>query len=254
MKKQHGFIIPLALSIGALVLIAIGGTYIYNMKKTEPVVINPNNQSLSDEVFIQATEDPEGKVIAHGDVDGDGFQDAIVEEISCGASCSVSLAVVLNNNNSTTTLIQSSQGNFAPAYNGSGATKSSITNISIENGIISLTGNGLACKDDNQICTEAEWNKVKTIEYRFENNEIVQITPEAPRSPTVKPTPSPTQGKCYVGGCSSQLCSDQPNMASTCEWTESYGCYKTATCERQANGQCGWTSTPALQACLSNAR
>lgn len=61
-------------------------------------------------------------------------------------------------------------------------------------------------------------------------------------------------GGCFVGGCSGQLCSDQPNMASTCEWTESYACYKTAKCERQASGQCGWTSTPELNMCLAEAR
>lgn len=59
------------------------------------------------------------------------------------------------------------------------------------------------------------------------------------------------QGKCYVGGCSAQLCSDAPDMASTCEYTAAYACYKTATCERQQNGQCGWTSTTELRACLA---
>ncbi len=61
-----------------------------------------------------------------------------------------------------------------------------------------------------------------------------------------------TQGRCYVGGCSSQICSDQEGMASTCEYREEYACYQTATCERQASGQCGWTETPALKACLQN--
>ncbi|MES2214141.1 MAG: hypothetical protein V4465_01995 [Patescibacteria group bacterium] len=61
-------------------------------------------------------------------------------------------------------------------------------------------------------------------------------------------------GGCYVGGCSSEVCSDQPNMVSNCLYTESYACYKTATCERQATGQCGWTNTPTLAMCLANAR
>ncbi len=59
-------------------------------------------------------------------------------------------------------------------------------------------------------------------------------------------------GKCYIGGCSAQLCTDQPDAASTCEYTESYACYKTATCKRQENGKCGWTQTPQLTACLIN--
>lgn len=57
-------------------------------------------------------------------------------------------------------------------------------------------------------------------------------------------------GKCYVGGCSNQLCTDEPNAVSTCEYREQYACYQTARCERQASGQCGWTMTTELQACL----
>ncbi len=61
-------------------------------------------------------------------------------------------------------------------------------------------------------------------------------------------------GGCYVGGCSSQICSDDPGAISTCEFKEEYACYKTAKCERQSSGQCGWTDTPELQMCLANAR
>jgi hypothetical protein len=55
---------------------------------------------------------------------------------------------------------------------------------------------------------------------------------------------------CYVGGCSSQLCSDRTDIASTCEWRDDYACYRTASCERQATGECGWTETAELTACL----
>jgi hypothetical protein len=57
-----------------------------------------------------------------------------------------------------------------------------------------------------------------------------------------------------VGGCSGQICSDQPDMASTCEWREEYACYKTARCEKQASGQCGWTATAELNMCLNKTR
>lgn len=62
-----------------------------------------------------------------------------------------------------------------------------------------------------------------------------------------------TKGRCYVGGCSGQICSDQVGMVSTCEYRESYACYKTAKCERQTNGSCGWTETPTLTQCLRSA-
>ena len=58
-------------------------------------------------------------------------------------------------------------------------------------------------------------------------------------------------GGCKVTGCSSHICSDQ-DVVSTCEWTEAYACYQTATCARQADGECGWTETPELQTCLAN--
>lgn len=54
---------------------------------------------------------------------------------------------------------------------------------------------------------------------------------------------------CVVTGCSGQICSDH-DVVSTCEFQESYACYKDAICERQATGQCGWTQTPALKQCL----
>lgn len=59
-------------------------------------------------------------------------------------------------------------------------------------------------------------------------------------------------GECFIGGCSSQICSDQPDAVSTCEYRAEYACYQTAQCERQASGQCGWTDTATLRACLLN--
>lgn len=61
-------------------------------------------------------------------------------------------------------------------------------------------------------------------------------------------------GACYVGGCSAQLCSGQPDLASTCEYRAEYSCYRQtgAKCERQASGQCGWTPSAALASCLAN--
>jgi hypothetical protein len=59
---------------------------------------------------------------------------------------------------------------------------------------------------------------------------------------------------CYVGGCSGQICSDQKNVNSTCEFKPEYACYQKtyAKCERQLSGQCGWTQTPELKACIQN--
>jgi hypothetical protein len=40
------------------------------------------------------------------------------------------------------------------------------------------------------------------------------------------------------------------DIASTCEWRPVYECYQQATCERQENGQCGFTPTHELVECL----
>ncbi len=58
-----------------------------------------------------------------------------------------------------------------------------------------------------------------------------------------------TQKPCKKTGCSSQVCSDEEVM-TTCEYRKEYDCYKKARCERQQNGNCGFTPTPELTSCL----
>ena len=59
---------------------------------------------------------------------------------------------------------------------------------------------------------------------------------------------------CVKTGCSGQLCSEEP-MMSTCEWTQAYACYGSATCEiQEETGRCGWTMTNELQNCLAEAK
>jgi Domain of unknown function (DUF6748) len=58
---------------------------------------------------------------------------------------------------------------------------------------------------------------------------------------------------CIKTGCSAQICSDEM-VTSTCEWRPEYECYKKAICERQANGNCGFTKTPELTNCLARTR
>ena len=56
---------------------------------------------------------------------------------------------------------------------------------------------------------------------------------------------------CKKTGCSGTICSDE-DMVSTCEFKPEYACYQQATCERQDDGQCGWTKSADLDACLAN--
>ena len=64
--------------------------------------------------------------------------------------------------------------------------------------------------------------------------------------------PPATSGKCYVGGCSGEICSDRTDIASNCMYQEQFACYKKTTCERQASGECGWTETAELKSCLAS--
>lgn len=61
---------------------------------------------------------------------------------------------------------------------------------------------------------------------------------------------------CVIGGCSAEICSDEEDgpMVSNCMYVPAYQCYKTARCEKQASGSCGWTQTNELAQCLENAR
>ncbi len=56
-------------------------------------------------------------------------------------------------------------------------------------------------------------------------------------------------GVCKITGCSGEICSDQ-NLVSPCVMLPEYDCYRSAKCERQANGKCGWTQTEELNKCL----
>lgn len=81
----------------------------------------------------------------------------------------------------------------------------------------------------------------------FVNEKQMQQMPSQPGSGAVG-------NGCVVSGCSSQFCGEAgEERMSTCEYRAEYGCYKAySSCERQSNGTCGWTPTPALQQCLAH--
>jgi len=79
-----------------------------------------------------------------------------------------------------------------------------------------------------------------------------QQTTIAPHQTQPSPT-TPAGNGCYVSGCSGQICSDSP-VVTTCEFHDAYSCYQSdiTTCERQSNGNCGWTQTTALAQCMED--
>ncbi len=61
---------------------------------------------------------------------------------------------------------------------------------------------------------------------------------------------------CKISGCSGQLCVDKnaEDIITTCEYRPEYACYKTARCEKQPTGLCGWTQTQELMKCINEAK
>ena len=83
---------------------------------------------------------------------------------------------------------------------------------------------------------------------QFDDKITIPIRFTAEQTQVISPI---VKNNCVVSGCSGQICSDK-EMVSTCEYRPEYACYKSGTCELQTNGQCGWTQTSTLSACLSN--
>ena len=65
--------------------------------------------------------------------------------------------------------------------------------------------------------------------------------------------PAPGAGRCIKTGCSSEICADGDRV-SACIFRPEFACYQKAACERQRNGECGFTQTAELTACLARAR
>lgn len=58
---------------------------------------------------------------------------------------------------------------------------------------------------------------------------------------------------CRVTGCSSQVCASE-DVITTCEYRPEFACYRSAQCEIQLTGECGWTMDNVLRQCLEEAR
>lgn len=74
-----------------------------------------------------------------------------------------------------------------------------------------------------------------------------------PSQPAAPVEPTPSASGCVKSGCSGTVCAEPGNeVVTTCEFKPEYACYRDAACERQGDGHCAWTLTPALTACLAN--
>ena len=103
---------------------------------------------------------------------------------------------------------------------------------------------------ENQIGARAEVYAALTEEgsYTLYGSQayFVKVTPKSV-------SPQPTT-ECFVGGCSSEVCSDRAGVVSTCIYKPEFACYKNATCKRQSDNKCGWSQTTELKKCVAAAR
>ena len=96
------------------------------------------------------------------------------------------------------------------------------------------------------------WQNLRGARPAFDGKEQKVISIPIPREPGGK---RPPEGTCRPTGCSGEICADKDTpVFSICLWREEYACYRTAVCERQDNGECGWTKTLELESCLRETR
>ena len=202
--QKEGFVIPLVLGIIALLVIGLG-SYVYFNKHSKILLPNQTknnianqviNTKLSDDEIVSAlggcsdksgnntikfTKNPKGdgyvctnyfgdsfgvSMITHGDINNDGYEDAVVINISCGGSCGTSSSVVINQKDGTGKVVGYTGLN--DALMGGGVNQTSIEKMSIDNGIISVTAQGF--KD------QTDWNTVVTKKFKLEGNNLVELT------------------------------------------------------------------------------
>jgi hypothetical protein len=77
-------------------------------------------------------------------------------------------------------------------------------------------------------------------------------SPPPAAAPAPVPEPAPQAGGCVPSGCSGTLCvAEGKEVMSTCEYKNEYACYAKAKCEKQASGECGWSKSAELDACIA---
>jgi len=163
-QGSYAWTIPNTFTVGnyILTLSSINGSIIVNSNTFS--IVAPTNQTvsqqLSDIAIISAINKLEGiqfkqnaqgtyaatrpggqnytiNLITKGDLNGDGFQDAVVSGLGCGASCGSTFIVVINKNGNSTGAFFVDPGGFVM----SGANQYGIKNISINNGILTINAN-----------------------------------------------------------------------------------------------------------------
>lgn len=191
MKKQKGLGGIAFITIAVVVVGIIFASYRFYITPTTKTLQKENASSLSDELIANLFSCAEDKSdsdgvkmtkgqngiygcktsltteyitsITRGDINNDGYEDALVEEGHCGTSCGTSIYVVLNQKNGIGKLI----GVNIDSLVSSGAGQTYIKSITIKDGVISVKANGF--KDSTN------WNDLVTKNFRFDGSKLIEI-------------------------------------------------------------------------------
>ena len=148
--------------------------------------------TVADDIFVVAVENKTetiyGKVVARGDINQDGLEDAIVQSSSCGASCAFYLTVVFSSENNSTKVLENAKNTypaFEPAFMSSSAGKSQVDTYTIDkDGVISLTGYRLCYQPVpgtfEMSCNESDQDTNMTVKYKYDGTNLMQIDPMPP--------------------------------------------------------------------------
>ncbi len=144
--------------------------------KSETMVTSKVDFSLSDEVINDILKGESAassnwvdidlgfSEITKGDINDDGYEDALFIVTSCGASCGSSLGAIINQKNGEGKNISINSEKYIRP---SSAMQTGITDIQISNGTVSITANGFIGEDD--------WDESVTKKFKVENNALVEI-------------------------------------------------------------------------------
>lgn len=80
---------------------------------------------------------------------------------------------------------------------------------------------------------------------------VLESYPRQCQTPEGRTFVEELNGKCIITGCSNQVCAEEEQI-TTCEYREEYACLEYAVCERQDDGECGWTETEEYKSCIEN--
>ncbi len=104
---------------------------------------------------------------AKGDINSDGYEDAVISRFYCGASCGNNLDVVINDRNGSAHKLDVQ----FPNWISSGAGQTGLKNMSINNGMISVTANGFEGDDRSN----NEGGQTATRNYRLVGDKIISV-------------------------------------------------------------------------------